>query len=75
MKPETENLERLSRSHNKKIVRHLVTTDKFFVKDVIQTQKGPALVLQALKDEGLNTRQRIFTVPEEIALKDYEIER
>ena len=57
-----------------KTVRHKVTADKCFVKDVIATHKGVALVLQALKDEGGNSKHRIFTAPVDFAEKNYEIE-
>ena len=63
-----------SRRYSRNTVRHVVTSDRYYVKDVIQTAKGVALVLQALKDESADARHRIFTVPLGLAKKDYDIE-
>jgi hypothetical protein len=73
-KDNRKELREATRIYSKSTVRHVVTSDKFHVKDVIQTNKGIALVLQALKDESTDARHRIFTVPLEMGKKDYELE-
>jgi hypothetical protein len=74
MTPHSEKMKEYTRIYLKNTVRHVVTTDKFHVKDIIQTNNGISLVLQALKDESSNAKHRIFTVPVQIAAKDYEVE-
>jgi hypothetical protein len=69
-----EKLEDVKHTYYKKVVRHVVTNDKFYVKDIIDTNRGVSIVLQALKDEAADARHRLFTAPVELVRKDYEIE-
>jgi hypothetical protein len=68
------NFEHSSVRYRHKNLRHSVTSSQYYVKDIIQTEKGTALVLQALKGESIDSKHRIFTAPLWLVERDYEIE-
>jgi hypothetical protein len=70
-----DNLEQAKATYLNKTLRHLVTNDQCFVKDVIRTDKGVALVMQALKEEAANAKHRLFTAPLDFAKKHFEVEK
>jgi hypothetical protein len=55
-----------------KTIRHVVTNDRFLVKDVIDTDKGVTIVIQSLRDEGPGAKHRIYTADLAVVRKYYE---